>query len=301
LQYSPALFKKAHLFTGGVDVTRYSREYLIPVVSGAASTLRFDLSNDGSSWTSVMEVSNGLLKPNGNILLSSGILQTNSIAPTAANNNITFYNGVGYSGAITQGSAIRLVPTTTQSALGLKGINISTDINQTSTAGYTDIYVSRFDQATGSGSQYFIDLGTNSATHGGGTHTSKFYIVNNGTVNIFRPLATNGSTPSNSAGTGAGTTPTITVTGNDIAGYISIASGTTPTAAANIVTVTFSTALTNTPKSVQLTAANANAAIELTKFYVDQANTTSSLFIIKNSGTALTASTTYLFYYQVTQ
>ena len=82
---------------------------------------------------------------------------------------------------------------------------------------------------------------------------------------------------------------------------MSIATGTTPTAAANIVTVTFATQLAGTPKAIQLTPANANAAIELTKVYVDQANTTSTAFIIKNSGTALTASTTYLFYYTVTQ
>jgi hypothetical protein len=140
-----------------------------------------------------------------------------------------------------------------------------------------------------------------SISSAGGSYTRVFSIATNGMLTLTRPYATSGSTPSNSAGTGAGTSPTITITGNDIAGYISIATGTSPTASGNIVTVTFSTALTNTPTSIQLTPANANAAGELTKFYVDQSTASSNSWIIKNTSSALTASTTYLFYYTITQ
>jgi hypothetical protein len=116
-----------------------------------------------------------------------------------------------------------------------------------------------------------------------------------------RPDITNGSTPSISAGTGAGTSPTVSVTGNDIAGYITITTGTSPTAGGDVVTITFATALTNTPTSIMLTAAGANSATEFTKFYIDQSTASTTSFKIKNTSSALTASTTYKFYYTVTQ
>lgn len=142
--------------------------------------------------------------------------------------------------------------------------------------------------------------GTSSFLYGDMTAAAKFLTIN-GTLKNTRPVIFTGSTPSNAAGTGAGTGPTITVTGNDGAGYVSIATGTSPTASGDIVTITFATALTNTPTSIKLTAANEAAATELTKFYVDQATASTTAFKIKNTASALTASTTYKFYYSVTQ
>ncbi len=118
---------------------------------------------------------------------------------------------------------------------------------------------------------------------------------------LNKPIIYGGNTPSTSAGTGAGTSPTISITGNDAAGYITITTGSSPTASGNIVTITFSTALTNTPTSIQLTPANEAAATESTKFYVDQSTASPTSWIIKNTSSGLTASTPYKFYYTVTQ
>lgn len=186
------------------------------------------------------------------------------------------------------------------------GDYIATSINPTyneasGTAANTDFRIQRLETALGSGSQYLMEAGTRSGSAITTSFTQKFYITNAGTVGLFRPLLTNGSTPSNSAGTGAGTSPTISITGNDIAGKISIATGTSPTAGGDIVTVTFATTLINTPKAIVITAANANAATEIAKVYIDDATISSSSFKIKNTSSALTASTTYLYYYTVTQ
>lgn len=57
-------------------------------------------------------------------------------------------------------------------------------INQSGTAGYKAIWVSPFHQATGSGTKFLLDLGTNSAADGGGTHTSLFSVSSTGIVTM---------------------------------------------------------------------------------------------------------------------
>lgn len=57
-------------------------------------------------------------------------------------------------------------------------------ISQSGTAGYRGIFISPFEQTTGSGSKLLLDLGTNSAANGGGTHTSRFSVASNGEVNF---------------------------------------------------------------------------------------------------------------------
>jgi hypothetical protein len=53
------------------------------------------------------------------------------------------------------------------------GAQFTPTINQSGSAGYKGIYESVYEQATGSGVRYLMDLGTNSAQDNGGTHTSK--------------------------------------------------------------------------------------------------------------------------------
>jgi hypothetical protein len=114
-----------------------------------------------------------------------------------------------------------------------------------------------------------------------------------------RPV-TGGTTPTFAAGTGAGTTPTITISGNDQRGLITITTGTTPTASADVATITFANTWGAVPK-VMLTPAGANAAALTAAgaVYVDSANTTGTLFKLSVGSTALAASTVYKFYYDV--
>lgn len=88
------------------------------------------------------------------------------------------------------GYAISLVPTT----------------NQTSTAAWTMYFASPFDSGSGSGAKNLIDVGTNTAGNGTGTHTSKFKVDSTGNVTATNAILT-------SAGgvgytTGAGSTVT---------------------------------------------------------------------------------------------
>jgi len=113
-------------------------------------------------------------------------------------------------------------------------------------------------------------------------------------------------TPTYTAGTGAGTGPTITIAGNDAAGTITVKTGTGPTASATLVTVTFNTAygtapyVTLTPGSATtaLLGAYTLAGLPATPVWV---SSTTGAFTLTTTTTALAANTTYVWVYHVTQ
>lgn len=107
------------------------------------------------------------------------------------------------------------------------------------------------------------------------------------------------SAPTIAAGTGAGTSPTIAIAGKDTAGQITITTGSSPTAGATIVTVTFNVAYAAAPY-IALTPANANAsALALTSRPFPGSTTTT--FVLTAGSAALTAATQYVFNYHVIQ
>jgi len=119
--------------------------------------------------------------------------------------------------------------------------------------------------------------------------------------NLFR---TNGAShlygftnppPTIAAGAGAGTLPTVSISGSDTAGYISITSGTLPSVSAVIATVTFGSAYLDAP-SVVLWPRNAAASV-LTFLPYAVGGTTTWTF---NAGSVgLGGSTTYEYNYHV--
>jgi hypothetical protein len=124
---------------------------------------------------------------------------------TASGSNSTNISNVGMGGMWSQ------------SATTANMLSIVPTINQTASAGYRGIWVSPYEQGTGSGNKYLIDLGTNTAIDGSGTHTSKFTVTNTGiatAISLVKSGATaidalmgNGSTQTITSGT---YTPTIT-------------------------------------------------------------------------------------------
>jgi hypothetical protein len=73
------------------------------------------------------------------------------------------------------------------------GIYFAPNVTQTGAGSYTMFYISAYEQTTGSGAKNLIDVGTNSATQGTGTHTSKFSVQSTGQTTI------GAGTPSGSA------------------------------------------------------------------------------------------------------
>lgn len=99
------------------------------------------------------------------------------------------------------------------------------------------------------------------------------------------------------AGTGAGTSPTISVSGSDQAGTLTLTTGTACAANATIATIYFGATWGSAPV-VHLRGANALAASLLTTeipFVSNPAAT--SYFVIKSNGVALANSSAYVFTY----
>jgi hypothetical protein len=115
-------------------------------------------------------------------------------------------------------------------------------------------------------------------------------------------LIGNSSTPGIAAGSGAGTGPTINVTGSDIAGTITLTAGSSPAGDATIFTVTYANAYGQKPVVV-LTPADKDAATlsgASNPFYSD-ADSSTSAFVVKSNTSGLTASTQYVWTYHVIQ
>lgn len=138
----------------------------------------------------------------------------------------------------------------------------------------------------------------------------------NGTITSPH-FAGSGTAPTIAVGTAVqlGTTPSAAVTqGSDTGGVITITTGTFPSVfvggvATTLGTVTFNTNYASAPKAIVLTPANAAAALAMSGatgvvFYVDYANTTTSVFTVNaiDSGAGvLIGSTAYAFTYLVVQ
>lgn len=127
-------------------------------------------------------------------------------------------------------------------------------------------------------------------------HKQAFQVTTDGKALIYHAVG-NATVPTIAAGTGAGTSPTIAITGTDVAGKITITTGTLPTLSADVFTVTFQTAFATAPY-VTFSPGNGNAAAlnGLTMVYVTPATGT---FKFTAGATALAAATQYIWYYTV--
>ena len=106
------------------------------------------------------------------------------------------------------------------------------------------------------------------------------------------------SAPTIAAGTGAGTSPSVSIVTNstDLAGEILVRTGTTPTANGDIATVTFNKKYTRPPQVV-LTPSTGLAAAHAALVYIK--STSGSTFVVTDTVTALTASQVYRWKYHV--
>jgi hypothetical protein len=106
-----------------------------------------------------------------------------------------------------------------------------------------------------------------------------------------------GTTPSIAAGASAGTSPTVSVIGNNMDGIITVTTGTAPTANGILATVTMSGSFaypTSTTCILQPANAATAAVTGSNEVYVTGTTTT---FVINANTTALSASTSYVWRY----
>ena len=107
-------------------------------------------------------------------------------------------------------------------------------------------------------------------------------------------LLTSGA-PTVAEGAGAGTGATVQLTGTDSAGVITVTTGTLPTAAATVVTVTFASAFDYAP-AVVLSPGNAATAL-LSGGTMARAVASTTVITLTAGSTGLTGATTYVWQY----
>lgn len=109
--------------------------------------------------------------------------------------------------------------------------------------------------------------------------------------------------PKISAGTGAGTAPTVTISGTDLAGQILVTTGTSPETSAVVATVTFNTAYSSAPRAILISPGNqlASTANGGGAVWVEYSTISTTGFELKQGTAGLNASAPYVWYYTVIQ
>jgi hypothetical protein len=213
------------------------------------------------------------------------------LAVSAAVTSLTVASANGFAGSFTSAPTPVLTLSTTASGVLIGDGTTISGANRISYEDTTNIFnistITAGDKAltitdVTNNSLYFIDMENGSAD-------SLFRFDNKA-----RPV-TGHTTPTIAAGTGAGTSPTVSVTGTDVNGVVSVTAGITAATSAIVATISFSTAYAAAPKTVIMVPANSAAALlsGATMTYVDPTNTTTAHWVITSGTTGLTATVQY--------
>jgi hypothetical protein len=278
-----------YTLTGGARFNVYGRG---DVVFGSTSTMWYDARYGALNIGSSTSQSNYLLNVSGNTAVAFTTYATGGGQVTH------LFNSSG-----SAQSTITLLPSNTgytsnYYAFLLYNLNGNAYVR---TGQYSNIYIGGGNWV----SSQFIDLA-------GGL----VKIINNGailinttddTINklqvagrtiIKGQLSYGGSVPTIAAGTGAGTSPTVSIVGTNNGGVITVTTGTLPSTSATVVTVTYTGAFATGSQIILYPTNSATALLSGVSMVYTTGTTTT--FTITSGTTALTASTTYSWSYHVT-
>ena len=304
--------------TGSGTLTISYSGTAIPVSAGGSGQVSFAVDGllcGGTTTTSPFQtIAAGT---SGQFLMSNG---TGSL-PTWSNGS----TGITTVGTLTSGSIpyslLTGTPTIPTAGTGLTNSSgsfnvnssqsISTLSNLTSNGLVTTSGGAGTLSVTGSGSNVLtaISAGMNASTGfegwdgNPGTNGQVLSSTTSGTRSWVTPITLHAAgTPAVAGGIGAGTSPTVSVVGSDVSGVITVLTGGSgESASSTIVTLTFNTAYGTAPNAVTLTPANAttSALAVAAQAFVLSVGTTN--FVVSSNTTALTALTSYKWYYSVPQ
>ena len=99
--------------------------------------------------------------------------------------------------------------------------------------------------------------------------------------------------------TGAGTGATASVIGSDVEGKITVNTGTDLAIGGGIVTLTFNSQRATAPRGVIIAPGNGNAVTKIASVVAYDTQLTVATFALHQAGTALVASSPYIWYYKV--
>jgi hypothetical protein len=114
--------------------------------------------------------------------------------------------------------------------------------------------------------------------------------------NITGRIISGNTSPTKSLGAGSGSGSSATLAGNDMAGSITLTTGSAPSTASTIITLTFGTSLSSSPSAVVLSPGNAaTAALTTNQPFVSGLNVDG--FGLTSNAVALINGITYVWYY----
>ena len=116
-------------------------------------------------------------------------------------------------------------------------------------------------------------------------------------IDRYGHLFLSAQTPTIAAGVAAGTSPTVSISGSDQRGVVTITTGTSPTTGV-LATVTYGQTMGSNPGGIVFSPVSTNAAAVVASVYTDTTAWSATAWTL-NAATALAASTTYKFSYVV--
>ena len=137
--------------------------FLIKALDATPGGTVFSVGTSGQTVMGALTINAG--SPSGVALLTGG-------DSTTANNVYSAYSFDNYYTTGSAGSMMQVRGKTDASASRFTSLEVCPTINQGTTNGFSILRVSPYLAATGSGTKLLLDLGTNSAANGSGTHTS---------------------------------------------------------------------------------------------------------------------------------
>jgi hypothetical protein len=163
-------------------------------------------------------------------------------------------------------------------------------------AGYGSIL---FNQGT-NGSNSFFDFGTSGNRNGIKAGTSSFDSVVTGTLQVASTVVAGeflggGGVPSVGVGAAAGRAASVQVTGTNLAGVITLTTGTGAAAAGTVAVVRFQGKVSVAPQGCSLMAREPNAASAATTVYTTAPDT--QAWSVNVGRSALSDGTTYVWSY----
>ena len=169
-------------FTGNVGIGTSAGTNLLTVIGTSANQLK--IGYDASNYMTINSTSGGIISLNATsgspaaLNLQAGSVTRLSIGASTLSGMINLPQGTS-TGAI---SIFGITSVLTGSSGYQNNISIIPTITQTSTAGFRGIWTSPYITSTGSSTNYLLDLGTNTAAAGAGTHTSLFSVSSTGMI-----------------------------------------------------------------------------------------------------------------------
>jgi len=167
---------------GNVIIGATSGTNLLTVIGTSSNQLK--IGYDASNYMTINSTSGGIISLNATsgspaaLNLQAGSVTRLSIGASTLSGMINLPQGTS-TGAI---SIFGITSVLTGSSGYQNNISIIPTITQTSTAGFRGIWTSPYITSTGSSTNYLLDLGTNTAAAGAGTHTSLFSVSSTGMI-----------------------------------------------------------------------------------------------------------------------